>query len=68
MNSYFAKTVQIVKKIIAELKATNTTIIGQPPSKGKAVMAASLAKGLLKDKSKFTSVMMFVLQSVALQT
>jgi DNA replication protein DnaC len=67
MNSYFAKTVQIVKKIIAELKATNTTIIGQPPSKGKAVMAASLAKGLLKDKSKPMSTML-VLQSVALQT
>ena len=67
MNSYFAKTVQLVKKIIAELKATNTTIIGQPPSKGKAVMAASLAKGLLKDKSKPMSTML-VLQSVALQT
>jgi len=67
MNSYFAKTVQIVKKIIAELKATNTIIIDQPPSKGKAVMAASLAKGLLKDKSKPMSTML-VLQSVALQT
>lgn len=67
MNSYFAKTVQLVKKIIAELKATNTIIIDQPPSKGKAVMAASLAKGLLKDKSKPTSTML-VLQSVALQT
>lgn len=67
MNSYFAKTVQIVKKIIAELKATNTIIIDQPPSKGKSVMAASLAKGLLKDKSKPPSTML-VLQSVALQT
>jgi hypothetical protein len=67
MNSYFAKTVQIVKATIAELKATNTTIIDPPPSKGKTVMTAFLAKELLKDKSKSTSTML-ILQSVALQT